>query len=257
MKSPQVMLAFMVTCILIIYAAPGAAQHREHLFDQGNQLFQKGEYSKALQKYNEILQMQYESSELYYNMGNCYYKLGQPPRAILFYERALRLNPHDEDIRFNLQVANLSAVDRIQAIPELFYVQYFKQFRSYFSLHSLTLISLLSYFLLTGLISLWLLTRSTGARRILKIFTLIILIVTILSSSLFISKILLARQDIEAIIMSPAVIVRSAPGSDATEIFTIHEGLKVRITSHRGDWSEIRLPDGKEGWLLLSTFEVI
>ena len=44
-------------------------------FSRGNELYQKGEYSLALESYKQILNSDSHSSSLYFNMGNCYYKL--------------------------------------------------------------------------------------------------------------------------------------------------------------------------------------
>ena len=87
------------------------ADHRDILFEQGNQAYQKGEYENAIKSYEEIVQTGFENADLYYNLGNSSFKLGQNPKAILNYERALRLRPNDEDIQFNLQIAYLAVVD--------------------------------------------------------------------------------------------------------------------------------------------------
>jgi tetratricopeptide (TPR) repeat protein len=249
-----------VFILFLIITAPSSgalSDHRDYLFEQGNQFFQNGEYEKALNSYGEILQMGYESADLYYNMGNCHYKLGENARAILNYERALRIRPRDEDIRFNLQIANLSVTDKIQEIPELFYVRYYKQFRSLFSLRALTLISLIFYFFVIGSLVAWLLIRNRSVRRVLKAALIVFLIFFIVSSLTTVSKILSMKRRIEAVVMVQEVNVRSAPQDEATEIFTIHEGLKIRISNKRGDWYEIRLADGNEGWLPAKDVEII
>ena len=49
----------------------------------------------------------YESWELYYNLGNAFYKNRQIGPAILNYEKARKLAPNNEDVLFNLELANL------------------------------------------------------------------------------------------------------------------------------------------------------
>ncbi len=252
-------LVSLFTLILIIGVPLSAAlqDQRDSLFEQGNQFFQNGEYKKALSSYDEILQVGYESADLYYNMGNCHYKLGENARAILSYERALRLRPRDEDIRFNLQISNLSVADKIREIPELFYIRYFKQFRSMFSLRALTFISLILYFLVIAFIVTWLLSRSQFIRRVFKISGFVFLLLFAVSSLTGVSKILSMEKNVEAVVLTQEVNVRSAPREDSTEIFIIHAGLKVRISDTRGDWYEIRLADGNEGWLSAKDVEII
>ena len=65
------------------------------------------------------------------------------------------------------------------------------------------------------------------------------------------------KKSVEAVVVTQEVNVRSAPLDEATEIFIIHEGLKVRISDARGDWYEIRLADSNEGWLPAKDVEII
>ena len=53
-----------------------------------------------------------------------------------------------------------------------------------------------------------------------------------------------------AIVMTPTISVKSTPASNGTDLFILHEGTKVVITdSSMKDWREIRIADGKEGWI--------
>ena len=59
------------------------------------------------------------------------------------------------------------------------------------------------------------------------------------------------------IVMTPSVTVKGAPDDSGTELFVIHEGLKVRIIGSLGDWVNIRLEDGNEGWVVKKDVEKI
>ena len=68
------------------------------------------------------------------------------------------------------------------------------------------------------------------------------------------------REDLTVqygVILSAKVAVTSSPSEDATEVFALHEGVKVRITARSGDFSRIRLSDGKDGWVSTSALEII
>jgi len=242
-------------CFLLIFCGNVYADHQEHKFNEANQFYQNGQYEEAISAYEEILEMGYESAELYYNLGNSLYKLGKNPQAILNYERALLLKPNNEDIHFNLQIANLQVVDKNPSIPELFYVKFINEMRNYFSLHSLTLLTLFIYICFFAFLIIWILIKPGSLKRIFKTVSYGLALILILFSFLFISKVFHKRVD--AIVMEIEIDVRSAPSLDGTEIFKIHEGLKVKITDRRGDWIEIRLSDGKEGWLKSLTIEAI
>jgi tetratricopeptide (TPR) repeat protein len=258
MKMKKIIFSFSFLIFTLLFFNESIfADQQELLFDQGNQSYQNGDYETALKSYKEILQMGFATTDLYYNLGNTYFKLGQNSKAILNYERALRLQPNDEDIQFNLQILNLSVVDKIPQIPELFHIKYFKQFRSLFSIRILTIISLIFYMLFFIALILWLISEKSKLRIIFKYTFLTLLIVLIVFSFTFVSKILYLQKNVEAIVMSPQVDVLSAPSESGTQIFSIHDGLKVKITNTRDEWYEIRLPDGKEGWLQVKDVEVI
>lgn len=249
-------LIFQLSLVLFYFSWSNTlADHREFKFDEANQFYQNGQYEESIAAYQEILEMGYESADLYYNIGNAHYKLGESAKAILYYERAVRLQPNDEDVQFNLQIANLQVIDKIPSIPELFYVKFFREVTNTFSLRTITIFTLIVYLSFFTFIILWILSKSMAAKRIFKTLSFAFAILLLLSVSLFSSKAFTKRVD--AIVMITEVDVRSAPTSDSTEIFKIHSGLKVKITDRRGDWIEIRLSDGKEGWLETSAVEVI
>ncbi len=61
-----------------------------------------------------------------------------------------------------------------------------------------------------------------------------------------------------AIIIRSAVNVKSTPSKNGTDLFILHDGTKVTITDDSmRDWKEIRVDDGKQGWLETSEIEVI
>ncbi len=126
-----------------------------------------------------------------------------------------------------------------------------------FSLRALTFISLILYFLVISFIVTWLLSRSQFIRRVFKISGFVFLLLFAVSSLTGVSKILSMGKNVEAVVLTQEVNVRSAPREDSTEIFIIHAGLKVRISDTRGDWYEIRLADGNEGWLSVKDVEII
>ena len=236
---------------------PAPSRHRGFLFREGNRLYQEGLYEQAAAAYREILETGYAGAELYYNMGNACYKNGETARAILFYERALRLNPRDEDTRFNLQVARLSTVDRIPALPEMFHQTWLRRWREIFGAVALNALTGAVYLLFIAALIFRLSTGNTALRRRLRTLALGLGIGLAVLSLTWVSRVHDIQSRNEAVVMAPAVDVSSAPEEDGTVIFTIHAGLKIRVLRRRGEWSEIRLSDGKEGWLRAETLEII
>ena len=94
-------------------------------FGKGVSMYTAGDYHGALTVWNDIYNTGYRSAELNYNLGNAYFKIQNIPAAILFFERALLLDPANEDINYNLQIARSLTVDRFQEIPELFFIKWY------------------------------------------------------------------------------------------------------------------------------------
>jgi SH3-like domain-containing protein len=59
------------------------------------------------------------------------------------------------------------------------------------------------------------------------------------------------------VIIAPSVIVRSSPSETGTELFVLHEGTKVKVNEEVSGWRNIRVIDGREGWITSTDFESI
>ena len=60
-----------------------------------------------------------------------------------------------------------------------------------------------------------------------------------------------------AVIFSSTVTVKSSPDESGTDLFVIHEGLKVDIKEELSGWCNIKIADGSSGWVKQSTLEKI
>ena len=225
------------------------ADQKSYLFQNGNKAYQNGKYEEAISDYQQILKMGYESPELYYNLGNAYYKTHKIGPAVLYYNRALKLAPRDEDIRHNLELVNLRVVDRIPSIPELFYIRYFKSFRNLFGTGTLFWITAIFYVLTILSIVLALLVRNRGFRNVSRQLAWALGIVFLVFAFTLGTKAWAQTHTVEAVVLAQKVDVKSAPAKDGTLVFSLHEGVKVRIEQKTNGWFEIKLADGKEGWL--------
>src|SRR4029078_8919516 len=98
----------------------------DDLFTKANDYYVNRDYNNALKTYQQALDQGNPSAEILFNMGNCYFKTGHLGQSILHYERAARISPDDEDILYNLKVANLKAVDKIEPVPPIIYKRWIK-----------------------------------------------------------------------------------------------------------------------------------
>lgn len=224
---------------------------------EGDSAYIKNDFASAIQIYESLLQ-QGEVPEIYYNLGNCYYKTDDIARAILNYERALLLSPGNADIRANLEIARSKTIDKVTPVPEIFFITWIKSLVNSQSSDAWARTGIVSFLLLLVSLAIFFFTQHIKWKKIGFSAAILFLIVTVLSN-LFASQqksYLTNRND--AIILSPSVTVRSTPSESGTSLFVLHEGRKVEIkdNSMRG-WKEIRLEDGKVGWVPSSSIEVI
>ena len=82
-----------------------AADNTDELWQRANTAYNSGDYAQAETCYTRILEQGLYSASLYYNLANAHFKQNELGKALLYYNRALRLRPNDEDIRHNLEYA--------------------------------------------------------------------------------------------------------------------------------------------------------
>lgn len=211
--------------------------------------YQATKYEQAIGIYESIVAQGYESSELYFNLGNAYYKSNKFPYAIANYERALKLNATDEDIQFNLQLANTHVVDKIEVLPEFFLKSWGQSLVRALTSNQWAVLSIVSFVAALVLLLLFFLTDRPLLRRFAFWIGLLLIVEAAFSFSFSSKQKAAVLNEPEAIVVTPSVVVKSSPDAAGTELFLIHEGLKIKVTNHNGDWSEIRLSDGNKGWV--------
>lgn len=219
--------------------------------------YARQQYQQAIKDYEELLH-DGASAELYYNLGNAYYRTDNITRAVLNYERALLLSPGDGDIRFNLQMARSKTIDKITPESEMFFVTWYHALVNIMSVDGWARTALVSFALAIVLALAYLFSARIWVRKV-GFFGGLAFIAVFILANLFAYQ---QRQELVnrtgAIIISSAVPVKSTPSKSGTDLFILHEGTKVEITdgTMRG-WKEIRVADGKEGWIETSKIEII
>ena len=225
---------------------------------QADELYSQGDYEEALEVYARLVDNKGGSAALLFNMGNAYYRLDSIARAILCYERALRLQPGDDDVRFNLQLARSKTVDKIAPEREMFFVTWYRSLVRLVSVDAWAFVGLGSLLLSLALLLVYFYAYSERLRR-LTFFGGMVLAVLFLLSNLFAWQQLRALSShSDAIVISEAVPVKNVPSDAGTDQFTIHAGTKAQVTDDTmADWKQLRLPDGREGWVPRTAIEMI
>lgn len=239
--------------ILLTFLALGYSQSQlpDQLFKDGNQAVANEEFRKAADFYEEIIARGYHHKNLYYNLGNTYYRLGYNGLAIWAYEKGLQYDPQDDDLKYNLSIANAQVRDRIQVPETLFVVEWYRWLKKNYSMNQWLLFGI-GCFLLSAIIFNFL--RLVAHSNVGRSSVTVLIILGVLSHGIALDQYWDVTETSEAIIVDTEVFAYSAPfeRSDLM-LFKIHEGIKVEIVQAQEEWMEIILLDGKQGWIRSDT----
>ncbi|HEY6160147.1 MAG TPA: tetratricopeptide repeat protein [Bacteroidia bacterium] len=226
-------------------------------FEKANEYYHAKDYQHAIQLYKRILETGVESPALYFNLGNCYFKSDSIARAILYYEKAKKLAPSDEDIQFNLKIAGQRVTDRIEAPSSLFFTAWWENIKMSKTIDQWGWLCV-SCILLTfmSFATFWVFSASTIKKYGFwgGLFFLLLTIFTFTLAEIRYSE---SVSSSEAIIMVDAISVKSSPEEKGKEIFILHSGCKLQVINTNGQWSEIRLANNNVGWVPTSSIEFI
>lgn len=221
----------------------------EKSWDAANKAYQEADYKRAETLYRAILEQGLHSAKLYYNLANTLFKQEKLGEAILYYNKALRLSPADEDVRHNLEYAENSTKDSIEQIPEFFLFAWIRAVRNLMSCDGWTIFSLVILVIGLAAALFYLLAQRISTRKagfyVMVLAALLFLIATLFAN--YERKAIVNHN--EAIVMSSAVSVKSSPDRAATELFVLHEGTKLSIGERMDGWVEVRIADGRKGWI--------
>jgi tetratricopeptide (TPR) repeat protein len=226
-------------------------------FANANTAYQKGHYKEALTLYKSLFDKGLESSVLYYNLGNAYFKTNDISSAILFYEKAKKLDPANEEIEFNLKVCNQRIIDKTESLPQLFYERWWKGITGLFSVDGWAKVIII--FLVFTLFSfgLYFASRSLLLRKIGFYAGILFFIISLFGFIFAKQQYSKLQNQKEAIVFSPSVTIKSSPDEKGQDLFIIHEGTKLQLIDNIGEWTEIRLANGSVGWMHSSMLEII
>ncbi len=224
---------------------------------EANKLYSAEKYAEADSLYTSILQEEGFSAALYYNLGNAKYKQGEIASAILNYERALKLDPNNEDVRFNLEMAKMQTTDKIEELDKFFLSEWNRSLQGIFSSNGWSRLAIICFLMTLAGIALYFFGKIISLRKtafFASIFTAVICIVSIVYAK---------RQKDEqlshdtAIIFAPSTTGKGSPDESGTDLFVLHEGTKVKVKSSLNGWVEIQMADGNVGWIPEKDLEII
>lgn len=222
-----------------------------------DEAYAKERFHDALSIYQQLLPKG-ESADVYYNLANCYYRLDSIAPAILWYERALMLSPGDGDIRFNLRLARSKTIDKILPEEELFFVRWYRSLLNTMSVGGWQILTLCLFAAMLVAFGCFFLSDAVRLRKLGFYGGFALLLLVLMGNVMVWQQKQNLREHTRAILMQQAVTVKSTPSDNGTDLFLLHSGTSMQILDNSmPEWYQIRLSDGKEGWIPAKTVEVI
>ena len=244
--------------LLVLLLIVGSSSLRAATKADADSLYAQGHYAQARKLYEALLKGNGSDADLYYNLGNACFKTDDLPHALLNYERALRLNPSDADVKANLAFVRTQITDKQAPVAEMFFITWWKAAATALPFAAYALIALVAFLLLLIALACTIFLHRDRLRRLSLRLALLCLLCCLLSNLLLITQRQLLRRHDAAIVMDPVLTVKSSPDAQSTDLFILHEGTRVRLLdTTMSQWMEVRLEDGKQGWIPRSAVEII
>ncbi|MDA3821261.1 MAG: tetratricopeptide repeat protein [Bacteroidales bacterium] len=238
-----------IIAILFVSVLTYAGESLDSLFIQANETYSKGEFEEAYALYTSVQDQGFESPELYFNMGNAAFRSNKLGYSIVYYEKALKLDPSYDEAQKNLEFVSIYKEDQLDQVPEFFLKSWVRSLYKMFSLSTWSYLALTLFFLSLLGILIYVFARGLSFKKAGFFISLIFMLAFILSLSAAIHRNSDLKSPESAVIIAPSVIVKSSPSLSGTDLFILHEGSVISIDDAVGEWIEIKISDGRVGWI--------
>ena len=246
-----------IVFLLWIVANSVSAQNADSLFVAANNFYKNGNFETAIENYQKIASQNLISSELYYNLGNSYYKLNKVGPSIYYYEKALQLNPLNEDVKKNLVFAKRLALDNIKELPQTFLQKLNTDYLQKLSYDQWAILVIV-FSIVGSILFLLFFFEERPSKKRLYFATSVGSFLFLISNLLITNKQYhLSKNNTEAIVFADKTEVRNAPTLNSEKVFTLHEGTKIIVLDRVDNWKKIKLADGKIGWIIASDINIL
>lgn len=247
----------MMTLLFLCIALQNHAQEdvASNAFAKANQAYTAENYELAIKSYEQLLKTDLHSVEAYFNLGNAHYKLNQVGPAIYNYEKALMLDPENEDVLNNLQFAKQMRIDAVEAIPENELESKASSIASALTIDEWAYASIMFLIITVLLFILYHYSQTAGKKRLFFILMLLFAISTVVAIAIGFYAQNNLNNEQYAIVYAAEFTARDEPKTNSNASFIIHEGTKVEVIEEYNDWARIALENGSKAWVTLETIK--
>ena len=231
---------------VLIFPVLSAANEAQ--FEEGNRLYETGQFAEAAALYRAA-RTNGISASLLFNLGNAHFKASQLGRAMAAYHRSLRLDPRNPETQANLRFAREQANTQP---PPLGLRQRWLRKLSLGEWTALASVAVTLFLLLLAARQLkpgafagnplWIRIPAAGA--------LVTTLLLALASSDYFS-------DSRAFVIAEMAVVRNGPLVESPESFKATDGTELLVHDCKGDFLEVETRLGQKGWIHSSDVELL
>ncbi|WP_300456895.1 BatD family protein [Desulfobacula sp.] len=254
LKTKQIMKLFCLTLVclgLFSFAPQKAVADSTATFLEGVKNYKAGHFHEAARQFETIANNNIRNPYLFYNIANAYLKANDIGRAILWYERAKVLAPHDPDLRFNLEYANTRVKDKKDDAVTIMEVLFF--WDKLISVKTIQVTAIFFSFVFFA----WAAFRLVKKRSVFSGTGIFLCSLLILVTAITCVNYYKRSARLSAVIVQEEVAVRSGMTDTATRLFSLHAGTKVSVEEQRDGYVKIVFSKGKVGWVKIDEAIII
>ena len=256
------MKQLIITIIITVLALPLAATNAN--IERAHQAYKQELYNEALKLYLQEAENTGVSSALYCNIGDTYYRLKDNVHAVLYYERALLLDPSNSDARFNLEFVR-GKMQLPDDAGDSWFSNWIDQIVSRLSSNTWAIIAIITFLLFLAGVAAYLFLDSVTMRKIGFFGGAVMIVASILANLAAFHVYHKATGGNGAIIMPETVTLSTAPREPRDkeeEAFQLQQGTRVEIVDSiadktQGKWLQVSTAGGHKAWINSKDVEVI
>lgn len=247
---------FIVAILSVLFITSGVSAATTA--QQADSAYNKEDYQLAVELYNKALAEVGRNANIYYNLGNAEYRLGHISKAILAYERALRVDPSFADARTNLNFVRTQLQDRPEDNASLLTRAHRKVISS-MSANAWAWTAFIAFLVVLGFASAYIFSSNIAVRKagffggiVMLAIAVYFIVVAHDASQRF-------NDHSEAIVTVPSTMLNSVPRQpkQTEKVVPLHEGTKVEIIDSVATpddpvsprWYNVRINGSSAAWL--------
>lgn len=244
-KQNVLTILFVILTGNLLPAAPAPSD--QAVWQQANDYYAQKQYDSAARYYKQLLEKHPDNAALQYNAGNASYRLNQVGLAVLHYEKAAFLDPGNKHITDNLLLAKARVQNPVPASTPIFFVSWWNNLLHLFDSSVWAVLSLLIF---CGILLLIYFARVRGERfahsgRWLSLGIVSLLICGCMTWFSYDATV----HSRKAVVLQADTSFTEAPKATGKLLSTLPEGTVVEVVQERQGYINVKLPNGREGWI--------